>query len=90
LNSRATKGPSDFQYDPDNLLNVASLHLHAKNDAALARALDVMPPVISKIRHRHAYVSAFMLIRIHEKTSINIGTLRELMGDRRPYFTAPV
>lgn len=90
MNSQATVVSDDFQYDPDNLLNVASLHLHAKNDAALARALNVMPPVISKIRHRHAHVSAFMLIRIHEKTRISIVTLRELMGDRRPYFNPPV
>jgi hypothetical protein len=75
LNSQSTVASDDFQYDPDNLLNVASLHLHAKNDAALARALNVMPPVISKI---------------HEKTRISIVTLRELMGDRRPYFNPPV
>lgn len=85
---QATGHLDDFSYNPDRLLDMASLHLRAKNDAALARALDIHPPMISKIRHRRAHVSAFMLIRIHEKTCISIEKLRELMGDSRPFYTA--
>lgn len=37
-------------YDPNNLLDSLIEKLHLKNDAALSRALEVAPPVISKIR----------------------------------------
>ncbi len=39
-------------YDPDRLLASLISRLSLKNDAALSRALEVSPPVISKIRHR--------------------------------------
>ena len=39
-------------YDPDRLLASLISKLNLKNDAALSRALEVSPPVISKIRHR--------------------------------------
>jgi hypothetical protein len=42
----------EIDYDPNNLLDTLIKHLHLKNDAALSRALEVAPPVISKIRHR--------------------------------------
>ena len=42
----------EIDYDPNNLLDTLIKQLHLKNDAALSRALEVAPPVISKIRHR--------------------------------------
>lgn len=51
-----------------------------------SRALEVAPPVISKIRHRRLAVSAALLIRMHEVSDITIGDLRYLMGDRRKKF----
>jgi len=60
--------------------------LHLKNDAALSRALEVAPPVISKIRHRRLPVGASLLIRMHEVSELSIRELRELMGDRREKF----
>jgi len=47
-------------YDPDNLLTSLIHMLKLKNDAALSRALEVAPPVISKIRHRRLPVGASM------------------------------
>ena len=41
----------DRVYDPNRLLDTLIRHLNLKNDAALSRALEVAPPVISKIRH---------------------------------------
>ena len=38
----------DIDYDPNNLLDTLIKQLHLKNDAALSRALEVAPPVISK------------------------------------------
>ena len=73
-------------YDPDNLLASIIGKLNLKNDAALSRALEVAPPVISKIRHRRLPVGASLLIRMHEVTDLSIQELRALMGDRRNKF----
>ncbi|MBB3220189.1 hypothetical protein FHS02_000976 [Massilia umbonata] len=73
-------------YDPNRLLDHLIDRLDLKNDAALARTLDVAPPVISKIRHYRLAIGASLLIRMHEVSDIAIGDLRILMGDRRSKF----
>ena len=74
---------SQAGYNPDNLLDAMLEKLKLKNDAALSRALEVAPPVISKIRHRRLPVGASMLIRMHEVSNLSVGELREILGDRR-------
>jgi hypothetical protein len=74
------------EYDPDKLLNAMLDKLKLKNDAALSRALEVAPPIISKIRHRRLPVAASILIRMHEVSNLPISELRELLGDRRAKF----
>ncbi|RJG03679.1 hypothetical protein [Noviherbaspirillum sedimenti] len=74
------------EYDPNNLLDSLIEKLGLKNDAALSRALEVAPPVISKIRHRRLPVGASLLIRMHEVSDLSIRELRLLMGDRREKF----
>ena len=74
------------RYDPDQLLATLIGKLNLKNDAALSRALEVSPPVISKIRHRRLPVTASLLIRMHEVSALSIAELRQLMGDRRGKF----
>jgi hypothetical protein len=74
------------RYDPDHLLATLIERLNLKNDAALSRALEVSPPVISKIRHRRLPVTASLLIRMHEVSTLSIKELRLLMGDRRQKF----
>ena len=76
----------ELNYDPNHLLNTMIKSLHLKNDAALSRALEVAPPVISKIRHRHLAVGATLLIRMNEISGVDIKELRRLMGDRRKKF----
>ncbi|MGI4938086.1 MAG: hypothetical protein ACRYF5_15315 [Janthinobacterium lividum] len=73
-------------YNPNNLLDVLIDMMDLKNDAALSRALDVAPPVISKIRHRRLPVGAALLIRMHEVTAMSIKDLRSLMGDQRDNY----
>ena len=75
-----------FDYDPNRLLDTLIEKLRLKNDAALSRALEVAPPVISKIRHRRLPVAASLLIRMHEISALSIKDLRALMGDRRDKF----
>ena len=74
------------RYDPDHLLATLIERLNLKNGAALSRALEVSPPVISKIRHRRLPVTASLLIRMHEVSALSIKELRLLMGDRRQKF----
>ncbi|MGE5621618.1 MAG: hypothetical protein ACM3WS_00460 [Bacillota bacterium] len=81
-----TKPAEQFQYDPNNLLESLIEKLNLKNDAALSRALEVAPPLISKIRHRRLPVGASLLIRMHEVSDLSIKDLRTLMGDRRNKF----
>lgn len=81
--NRLTDQPA---YDPNHLLDSLIEKLHLKNDAALSRALEVAPPVISKIRHRRLPVGASLLIRMHEVSDLSIRELRSLMGDRRDKF----
>ncbi|WP_342116027.1 hypothetical protein [Pseudoduganella sp. OTU4001] len=75
-----------LDYDPSRLLDALVSRLELKNDAALARALEVAPPIISKVRHRRTSVSALLLIRMHEVSDLSISDLRYLMGDRRKKF----
>ena len=68
------------KYDPNNLLTGMIKILKLKNDAALSRALEVAPPVISKIRHGRLPVGASLLIRMQEISNMSIRELREMMG----------
>jgi hypothetical protein len=77
---------SQSSYDPSHLLDTLRERMKLKNDAALSRALEVAPPVISKIRHRKLPVGASLLIRMHEVTDMSIRDLRDLMGDRRTKY----
>lgn len=73
-------------YNPNRLLDTLIENLRLKNDASLSRALEVAPPVISKIRHHRLPVGASLLIRMHEVSGLSIKDLRYLMGDRRTKF----
>ena len=79
-------GIPHVDYDPSHLLESLIKKLNLKNDAALSRALEVAPPVISKIRHGKLSVGASILIRMQEVSDLSIKELRELMGDRRGKF----
>ena len=68
------------KYDPDHLLASIIGKLKLKNDAALSRALEVAPPVISKIRHRTLPIGATILLRMHEVSEFSIRELKSLMG----------
>jgi plasmid maintenance system antidote protein VapI len=50
-----------------------------KNDAALAKALGIKPPTISKIRANRNIVSAEMKIIIHKKTGMSIEDIESFL-----------
>jgi hypothetical protein len=81
-----TSNSQNSSYNPDHLLDNLIKRLSLKNDAALSRALEVAPPLISKIRHRRVPVGASLLIRMHEVSSMSVRELRDLMGDRRTKY----
>jgi len=58
------------------LLDLAADILKCKNDAALCRALDVAPPVASKVRHARLPVGANLVIRLHEATAMPIAEIK--------------
>jgi transcriptional regulator with XRE-family HTH domain len=62
------------------LLDLVIDKLDLKNDAGLARELDLSPPAISKMRNGKLPVGAVTLVRMHEATGMTIGQLRECMG----------
>ena len=67
-------------YNPNRVLDAIIDKLQLTNDAALSRALEVAPPVISKIRHTTLPIGATILIRMHEISDFSIRELRELMA----------
>ena len=81
--------PEEATYDPNKVLDAIMERLNLKNDAALSRALEVAPPVISKIRHRTLPIGATILLRMHEVSEFSIRELKSLMGVRvTPLHTA--
>jgi len=62
----------------NDLLDTLVLQHSLKNDAALARALEVAPPVISKIRHGRLPIGASLLIRMHEVFDVSIRELKRV------------
>lgn len=72
--------PDEATYDPNKVLDAIIEKLNLKNDAALSRALEVAPPVISKIRHRTLPIGATILLRMHEVSEFSIRELKALMG----------
>lgn len=76
-------------YSPINLLDEIINRMQLKNDAALARFLDIPPPVVCKIRRKHIGTSGDMLLRMHDFTGIPIDDLRALGGIPK-YSNEPV
>jgi hypothetical protein len=68
-------------YTPNHLLDTLMQKMGVRSDAALARALEVPPSTISKIRHKLVGINSVLLLAAHEKTEISIRELRALMGD---------
>lgn len=64
--------------------------LKLKNDAALSRALQVAPPVISKIRHGSLPFGVSLVVRAHEITGIPVRDLKKWLGQEslRPMLMA--
>lgn len=71
-----TKYPQD---NSGTLFDVMLHRLSLKNDAALARLLEVAPPVISKIRHGVLPFGATLIIAVHEVTEWPIKDIKAML-----------
>ena len=65
----------------NRLLNDIMQTLGLKNDTALARALEVAPPVISKLRGRTINLGATHILRIHDLTDWSIRPIKMVLGE---------
>lgn len=74
------------QYATD-FVEALRVHMGARNDAQLARALTIPKGTISKLRNGGLRVSGAHLIVIYDKTGLSIEKLREMLYKRK--FTAP-
>lgn len=61
------------------LLDHLIVSFKLKNDAALSRALNFKPPVISKIRHGAQPVTSNTILAIHEAFGVPVKKIRELI-----------
>lgn len=60
------------------LLDQLMDEFNLKNDAALARFLDVPPPVISKLRNGFLPVTAERILQVYDKAGWSIEKIRKL------------
>lgn len=71
-------GPGRTVKTSHALLDALIADYEVKNDAALARALDLAPAVVSKIRNRGLNLSGNLIILIHEKFGMPVARIKEL------------
>lgn len=69
----------DPNYDPNQLLDAVMAKLALKNDAALSQVLGVTAPLLSKVRHRRLPVSAELMIKVHDATTLSIAEIKGLI-----------
>jgi plasmid maintenance system antidote protein VapI len=69
------KAPQNPNHFLDSVLEIKNL----KNDAALARAIGVSSPALSKVRHDRLPVTAALLLKLHDYTGMSIAELRTLL-----------
>ncbi|WP_428718551.1 hypothetical protein [Undibacterium curvum] len=77
---QTTQTAQSVQPAANVMLDALIAEMRLKNDAALARRLEVAPPVISKLRHGTLSVGATLLISAHEESGISIKDLKALAG----------
>ncbi len=63
-------------------LDYVKLEFGLKNDAALARALKVSPPNISKLRHGYIPFGDHWVLTFYDATGIPIREIKRMVSDR--------
>jgi hypothetical protein len=78
-NRRKSMNKAPVQIDLNRFVDWLLAKLACKNDAELARTLEVAPPVISKIRHHRLLVGATLILHLHERFGLNVAEMRAQM-----------
>ena len=63
-----------------DLLNKIVKEFRLKNDAAVAKFLDLAPPVVSKIRNGKLKVGASVVLRVMKATAYTLDDIEALLG----------
>ena len=63
-----------------NLFNKMARDFRLKNDAAVAKFLDLAPPVVSKIRNGKLEVGSTVVIRVMRATGWNLDDVEAFLG----------
>lgn len=63
-----------------HMLDIVLEQQNLKNDAALARALQVAPPIISKARNEIQPLGSALLVKLHEFTGKSTKEIKALAG----------
>ena len=66
-------------FKPHKLLDTLIAEHQLANDAALAKFLGVLKPVISKIRNKKLPVTAERILQIHDETGWEIKRIKDLL-----------
>ncbi len=61
------------------ILDVLKEKYDLKNDAAIAKALDIAPPIVSRIRNGKSNVSAEIILKIHETFGMPVADIKALL-----------
>jgi antitoxin HigA-1 len=70
-------------YDPARLFDTVRQRLQLHSDKALAKALQIAPPLLARLRERVLPVSGSLLLRIQDVSGIAVAELQRVLGDRR-------
>lgn len=62
------------------MLDVVLQEQNLKNDAALAREIQVAPPIISKARNEVQPLGSSLLVKLHELTGKSTKEIKTLAG----------
>ncbi len=61
------------------ILDVLKEKYDLKNDAAIAKALEIAPPIVSRIRNAKSNVSAEIILKIHETFGMPVADIKALL-----------
>ena len=70
-------------YDPARLFDTVRQRLQLHSDKALAKALQIAPPLLARLREQVLPVSGSLLLRIQDVSGIAVAELQRVLGDRR-------
>ncbi|HJV52808.1 MAG TPA: hypothetical protein VJ652_15175 [Noviherbaspirillum sp.] len=80
LKNRSKNSRIDSNHPANKLLDLIISTYNLKNDADLARTLQLTPPQISKMRYGHLSVTGDMIIRFHEFTGWEVKDIKTKLG----------